>query len=248
MGFSLRFLTSKAGKLLIDRVDRPRGLNEAIIFEKKLIYIAVPKTGSSSIRRQLKKEGPYLMPYPHLDVLQIRELIYTWLLYNNLGQNKEFPTADVKDDLELRAEAQRLFNDFFKFTIVRNPWARAVSLYFRKGGSPCTENPSFEEFCDRHIYASDTCLFPTRHKNQIDWVTDADGKIMVDYIGKVEELDESINEIASLTNNSIKLKNVNLNVNERSRSKNYKDMYNQKTKNLIAKHFEKDIDLFKYTF
>lgn len=235
--------------ILTNRVrGEPGGLNEAVNFEKEVIYIAIPKTGSTSIRNQLKSDGPHLIPYPHLDILQTRELIYTWLLFKSLGCNQAFPTSGVKDDSELRDEAQKVFDNFFKFTIVRNPWARTVSLFFRKGGSPCSDEFSFEDFCEKHLYASDTCLFPTKHKNQTDWFTDSNDKVLVDYVGKIESLDDSIEKIASLTNYSIMLKNIELNVNKHSKSKNYRDMYNQKTKNIIAQHFEKDIDLLKYTF
>ena len=41
--------------------------------------------------------------------------------------------------------------------------------------------------------------------------------------------------------------NTKLNVNPYSKSHNYRSMYNNKTRKIIEKRFEKDIDYFKYT-
>jgi hypothetical protein len=70
----------------------------------------------------------------------------------------------------------------------------------------------------------------------------------MDYIYKVEEFDKAIDEIRELTNGRLILDRVKQNVNPESGSGHYKNIYNDKTRKLIAKRFEKDIDYFKYTF
>jgi hypothetical protein len=238
---------------IIRNMYRPKGrtitlLNEAINFEKEWIFIAIPKTGTTSVRRQLRQKGRYMINDPHLNINQLRDLIYIFLLRQNLGTNRKFPNANHIDDNEIRNLAEKIFNSFFKFSAVRNPWARAVSIYFRREGVKTKNSISFNEFIENYNYSSDTCLHPTKHKNQIDWLTSNNGKLLVNYVYKVENFSQAIHEISNMTDNKINLKNVSYNMNPHSKSIDYKRMYNDKARKLIQKRFEKDIDYFKYTF
>ncbi len=223
-------------------------INEAINFEKEVIFIAIPKTGTTSVRTQLKQPGIPIIENPHLDISQIQDLIYIYLLKENLGTNRTFPNGNIANDEELRQEAEKIFNSFFKFSAVRNPWARAVSLYSRREGIKLKDKITFDEFCENHFYASDTCFHPTLHKNQIDWLTSNNGKLLMDFVYKVEEYENAIDEISKITNGRLLLDNVKRNVNPNSKSSDYRNMYNDKTRKIIEKRFEKDIDYFKYTF
>jgi len=226
----------------------PLMLNEAVNFEKRAIFIAVPKTGSTSIRSQLKQKGKPLIPNAHLNIVQIRDLLYVYFLKETLGKNREFPSHSVPTDADIRARANEVFNSFFKFSSVRNPWARAVSLYYRNESTQLKEKMSFEEFCENHLYASDTCWHPTLHRNQIDWLCDEDGEIIIDYIYKLEDIGNALKEIAERTDGRLQLDNIVVKKNPRSGSNRYRELYTKETKNIIAKRFEKDIDYFKYTF
>jgi hypothetical protein len=228
--------------------SEPFILNEAVNFEKRAIFIAVPKTGTTSVRRQLKQRGKALIGNPHLNIVQVRDSLYVYLLKLALGKNNTFPTKSIPTDADLRASANDVFNTFFKFSAVRNPWARAVSLYYRREGVQVNDNLSFDEFCKNHLYASDTCSHPTLHRNQLDWLCDENDKCLMDYIYKVENFDEAISEIAERTNGRLQLANKRENRNPNSRSLKYQEMYSAETKKIIAKRFEKDIDYFKYTF
>lgn len=223
-------------------------LNEAIHFEKEVIFIAVPKTGSTSVRSQLAQKGKPFIENPHLNIVQVRDLIYPFLLKQNLGRNERFPSENRISDTELRNQSKQIFNSFFKFAAVRNPWARAVSLYHRREGISTKDKMSFDTFCESHLFASDTCSHPTLHRNQLDWLCDTDGTILMDYIYKVEEFEKAIVEIEKNTNGRLVLNNIQLNVNPSSKSKSYQSYYTSNTKELIANRFEKDIDYFKYTF
>lgn len=106
---------------------------------------------------------------------------------------------------------------------------------------------SFEEFCENHFYASDTCSHPTLHENQFDWLASHDGELLVDYVFKIEEYKKAICEIKELTNGRPLSENVRQHVNPDSYSHNYRDMYNERTKGIIKKRFEKGIDYFGFT-
>jgi hypothetical protein len=242
----------KKFKFLSTRRKKPI-INEAVHFDKRVIFIAIPKTGTTSVRSQLKQPGKALIKNPHLNINQIRDAIYFYLLKETLGTNKTFPNADHPNDDALRQKAETIFHSFFKFSGVRNPWARAVSLYHRREGVSLegprlNDRMSFETFCENHIYASDTCRQPTLHKNQLDWLTSPQGDMLIDYVYKLEDYDRAIDEIKDLTDGRLILDNVKRNVNQNSKSRDYRDLYNDTTRKMIQKRFEKDIDYFKYTF
>lgn len=223
-------------------------INEAINFEKEVIFIAIPKTGTTTVRTQLKQLGIPLIKSFHLDISQVKDLIYLYMLKENLGTNKTFPIGNILSDQELRQKAEEIFKSFFKFSAVRNPWARAVSLYHRGEAIRLKNRMTFDEFCDNHKYASDTCSQPTLHKNQLDWLTNNNGQLLTDFVYKVEEYDKAIDVIRDRTNGKLILDKIKLNKNPNSMSSNYRKMYNDRTRKLIEKRFEKDIDFFKYTF
>ncbi len=175
----------EGGKILTGKKTKPSEallLNEAINFEKQCIFIAVPKNGTVSVRKQIHLWGLSLIENPHLNIMQIRDSMYVYFLKKSLGKNYTFPNGSVLRDADIRKKANKIFNDFFKFSAVRNPWSRAVSLYFRREGIQVKDTITFEDFCDRHLYASDTCIHPTLHKNQMDWFCDENGKCVMDYV------------------------------------------------------------------
>ena len=224
-------------------------INSAINLKLDCIFIAIPKTGTTSVRKQIRQKGIPWIKNPHLNIAQARDLIYPHLLRTTLAKlNDSFPNKNFPTDDSIRRDSRRLFKRLFKFSAVRNPWARAASLYFRNEGIPMSEKITFDQFCEQHCFASDTCRQPTLHNNQVDWLVDKDGTIIVDYVYKVEDFNQAIKEIKRKTNNKILLKNQVLNKNENSKSSSYRDLYSDRTKKLISKRFEKDIDLFKYSF
>jgi len=243
-------------RFTLDRLKRrlfphrhPKELNPAVNFPLRAIFIAIPKTGTTSIRDQISPPGPYLVPADHLNLMQVRDALYPHLLVQALNRNRGFPTEGVPSDADVRAKARATFEGFFKFSSVRNPWARAVSLYYRgEGVQVPTEEMSFAAFCERHVYASDTCRKPTLHRNQLDWIVDETGEIAVDCVNKNEELDRGFDEVRERTGGRIDLAALRRNVNARSKSESYRELYDDATRALIARHFEKDIDTFKYVF
>lgn len=91
----------------------------------------------------------------------------------------------------------RQYREYFKFSIVRNPWSRAVSVYRNVMNDPIhirehgiTAETPFGEFLRRH--AGRGMLRP-----QMDWIVDWNGRIPLDFIGRFENLAEDFRVIAS---------------------------------------------------
>jgi hypothetical protein len=223
-------------------------LNEAFHEPLQCIFIAIPKTGTTSIRNQLRQIGTFLIPNPHLTVLQVRDSIYPYYLRRNLGKNSTFPTRDIATDAAIREHARQSFQSFFKFSLVRNPWARAVSLYFRREGEPSSRKMDFEQFCEQHCYASDTCVHPTRLRHQSDWLVDESDHCLMDYVGKLESMGDAVREIRERTDGRICLHLEHSNKNPQSKAESYRDLYTDRSRKMILEHFEQDIERFKYSF
>jgi hypothetical protein len=223
-------------------------LNEAVNEELRAIFIAVPKTGTTSVRSQVRPRGNPMFRKAHLDICQVRDLLYPFELYRALGLCRTFPTTGVPTDAELRTEAERKFREFFKFSAVRNPWARAASLFARREGVQMSSRMNFRDFIAQHLNASDTCSHPTLHRNQSDWHIDADGTVLVDYVYRLEDFGSATGIIREMTGGRVNLTMKVENKNGGSSSERYQDLFDGETREMIARQFEKDIDLFKYVF
>lgn len=227
-----------------------RLLNEAVNFEREAIFIAVPRTGTTSIRKQLSQPGPKLIDNPHLTILQVRDSLYTHFLLNSLGRNRSFPTDPeaVPSDADVRRQATETFDRFFKFASVRNPWTRALSLYKRRQGLQLSEKMDFETFCADLRYASDTCSHPTRVQTQLEWMTDENGVVLVDYVLRLEDLDAGIREINARTDGRLGLRVLHLNNNPASNPEAYREAYSPAARAHVAALFQRDIEHFGYEF
>ena len=223
-------------------------VNEALHLPLNFIFIAVPKTGSTSIRAQLRQKGKPMVPGPHLNICQIRDMIYPAYLRASLGKNRSFPSTMPLTDQALSTAATHTFKTTFKFACVRNPWARAVSLYARREGIMLQDHIPFETFIEHHLFARDTCVYPTLHKSQSEWLCDPNGKLLMDYVFKLEDFDSAIRNITNMTEGRVVLELKHANQNRASQSDTYRDLYTDHTRQLIAKQFEADIDRFKFTF
>ena len=72
---------------------------------------------------------------------------------------------------------------------------------------------------------------------------DEDGKCLVAFIGKIENIEKDFEKICERIKIKAEIPHVN-----KSEHKNYREYYNEETKNLIAKHFAEDIEMFDYSF
>ena len=222
-------------------------VNEAINFPLNCIFVAIPKTGTTSIMDQVASKGNHFIKTPHLTINQLRDIIYPYLLTCNLSTNSSYPTTDFHpSDEDIVNASKKLFDEMYKFGSVRNPWARVYSLYTREEGLESKDKMSFARFIDRLSYSSDTCIHPLRTKCQLDWFEDREGNVIADYIYKVEEMDEAVVKIREQTDGMISIRKKHLNrVNKPDK---YKEIYSGYDKKVVEKLFEKDIDYFKYTF
>ena len=140
--------------------------------------------------------------------------------------------------------------DYFKFTIVRNPWSRHVSAWqFARERYKRTKKYSFRQFC---MNLKNVCpqrginriYYGLINRQQVDYITDDKKNIAVDFIGKVENLQEDFNTICD----KIGIPRQELPHHNKSKHKHYTEYYDDETREIIAEKYAKDIEMFGYEF
>ncbi|NEO33571.1 MAG: sulfotransferase family protein [Symploca sp. SIO3C6] len=212
-----------------------------ISHKHKCIFVEVPKTGSSSIRNIIGSP-----PKPHLNICQIKfNMQNYWTHYGGL-KNQFLSSAYLllpkKERLKI---GKKQFNSYFKFGFVRNPWDRVVSLYLRREGLQMRDKLTFDEFVSWIKYSSSTCVNSIPHVNQIDWFVDPHGNVIVDFIGRFENLQKDWTTISKQLGLKQDLPHKNKNM---GRSKHYTEYYSEVTKKIIQDKFRVDIEYFGYEF
>jgi hypothetical protein len=138
-----------------------------------------------------------------------------------------------------------------KFTFVRNPYDRAVSLYiYLKRKGVLHGRTSFETFA--HLIR-DRCFPHVGLYNmsglgqcnpQVDWIFDRNKFCLVDHVFRFEKLDEELKQLADMLN----IPCVVHKENQSNRRSDYKEYYTGESKKIIQSFYEHDLDRFKYVW
>ncbi len=137
----------------------------------------------------------------------------------------------------------------FKFTIVRNPWDRAVSHYHYRVMTNQTglgEHPvPFLEWIERVYVDRDRRYYdqPRMFMPQVDWIADQDGSILVDLIGRFESLEQDFARICQRIGHKATLPHL-----KGSTRPSYPAAYTERGAEIIGQAFARDIAAFGYTF
>jgi len=144
----------------------------------------------------------------------------------------------------------------FAFTFVRNPWDRLVSAFFflNKGGSMPKDKDDYEKYVKKYngnfvlfvqeAFKTDEIFNQPHIRPQHLWITDNNGKLVTDFIGKFENLQIDFDYVLK-KNWRFKKK---LGFQKRGKHPHYKELYTPETSDIVAEVFKKDIELFKYEF
>ena len=163
----------------------------------------------------------------------------------------------------LAADKDR-FERYFKFCFVRNPWDRVCSAYHylwikrhadqsfpdhRWASHYLSEIKNFGEFVARLDDDQDFCVTVRRYihfRDQADWVTAPGNRTrpLVDFIGRYERLDEDYRALETRLGLSVPLPSERV----RRDRRDFRELYDSRMVDVIARIYATDIELFGYNF
>jgi hypothetical protein len=193
----------------------PFARNRELTHGRRIVFLAINKTGSSSL--------------------------WTWMDEHHVAYLMNRYREDEARKLRIIAEVKR--KRLPCFTVVRNPWSRAVSSWKwcmqEKGLAPCT----FEEFLRIPL---ESMTEQQRFHTLPQWrhVADENGSVdYLDHIGRLETIDQTREWIADTLNLPRGEALPHL---KKSGGSDFEKHYTPETRRLVAEIFRKDFELLGY--
>lgn len=202
------------------------------------IFVHINRTAGSSIEFQLNRQIP---------------TIFLSEFESEVGYDR----AQHYNVLEYRQILGCRYEDYFSFSVIRNPWDRMLScfkFYYRKS----QETEIYEQFnrwLDKRFdfnglrYDFKTLMRPNHFKDMrlfepcVDWLNGG-----VDFIARFETLDNDWRVIASKLNLEKPNKLLPVKNESRHRHRDYRKYYMSKSVELIEIAFKRDIEICGYSF
>ena len=197
--------------------------------DKKFVFTHIGRSGGASLELAFENIG---FKKPHLSPL-----------YSEKSKLIDFKASQHWKSTEERfVIGEKLWKEYFKFTIVRNPWDRLVSQYF---GHVIKEMPglSIDNYFLRSFVYDEYHDYKRFVQPCLDWITD-DGNILVDHIIRFENLQDDFNVVCD----KIGVEHIDLTNEGKSKKLHYRNYYSDYTAELIYNKFRTDIEEFGYEF
>ncbi len=219
-----------------------------------LLYVAIPKTGTTSMNRALRN-----ICEPEDNVRLLKEKVDSkFRAKYRLNEISDKGPGSAKHLSALQLKyilGTEEFERCTKFSVVRNPWARMVSRYFftRIDAEPSnadklrrgTTRKFHDEMFESWIYKIWVLHKIGRRKNsQLAKLVDKDGLLLVDHVGRLENVQATLDWVSQKAGiDSITMPHIN-----GTRKGHYAQYYNQATKEMVAEICRQDIEYFGYQF
>lgn len=198
----------------------------------KFIYVAIPKTATHAIRFALRKHlGPD--DWEQVELYHQSRLPFSGFEHVNHGH---ITSSEAK-----RVLSEEVWDSYFKFTFVRNPFDRFISYaFFRHQSSEifAKNKLGVMKLLFKKPSLADDILF----KPQWNFVTNELGDNIVDFIGRFENLQTDFDAVCQ----KVGLPQIKLDLHNSSEHKNYKHYLDEELIGLISDYYKEDLECFDY--
>ena len=200
----------------------------------RLIFIAIPKVASHSIRFALR---------PHLGESDEEQVS---LFVRKRIDRPQFAAQEHGHQLarEVREAIGPLdWARYVSFAVVRNPWERFVSYV----AFMMRHNGAFERdprAAMRRVLEHPQNQSPVHYRAQSDFVTDVGGEIIVSKICRAERLQADFEEVCARAGLPV----LTLEVRNASTHRSYLEYYDDDLREAVAARYREDIERFDYRF
>ena len=200
---------------------------------RKFIFVHLYKTGGTSIRRCLEKyDAAYKIHH------WAKAKLTSKPVFNSPIAQKHATAKTIRESV-----GAEVFDRYFSFCFVRNPWAWQVSLYHYILKNPShNQHELLKSFQDFDEYLAWRCDGNVQF--QKDYLVDDQNKQIVKFIGRMENLNQDFQTICEkLGIDPPALPHLNQSVNQ-----SYRSFYNPRAEARLAAAFKPDIELLGYEF
>lgn len=139
------------------------------------------------------------------------------------------------------------FNSMYKFSFVRNPYDRLYSAFtFLKNGGMNNQDLLFsKKYLNSYSDFNDFVMNGLNKKEIINWIhfkpqhyflCDENENMVMDFVGKMENINEDFKTVCKQLNIEVELKKLN-------KGSNKKYIYSEETKSIIKSTYKKDFIL-----
>lgn len=221
-----------------------------ISHRKKFIWIHIPKCAGTSIRELLQTN-----PIFQTDIHPM------WHTKKDINWKEEYPKVDTNlwthssasDIKKYLDERGYRWDDYFKFVFIRNPWEREVSAYeYHRQVMSKKKYPTYFNIKNIEMALHQppkNFIMRNNRWTPYDYIFDDDGKLMVDFVGKVENIEQDFEKVVKKILPYIKITQWRLpHRNKTTKNKSYRDYYDDESIEYISNRDSKIIELGQYKF
>lgn len=152
--------------------------------KNKIIFVHIPRTGGTSLLK-------------FLNIERKKENLYSGYCHYSSILNQHYPLYKIKNYLNLTLDNLNHSNNYFKFSIVRNPYSRIISIYNFMRELNTNKGRTFNSFLDlvEQIYKTNNFsehIYYQSLRNQWEFLLEKpDDKIDLDALFKFEKIKSS---------------------------------------------------------
>ena len=205
--------------------------------EKKFIFFACGKTGTTSIEKILE---------PYHDAKELDHHIGYELYQLRKRYNKPFNPKHALPSLVRKHMTAEEWDSYFKFVFVRNPWDWLIAgfCYNFRFLSQFLEKFEKEHFdAIWYLMKLHNQSLDSENYFQHNFVFDQ-GRQIMDYVGKFESIQNDFDEICR----RIAIPLQQLPHENKTQHLDYRKLYTPETIEMVREKYRQDIELFGYAF